>query len=257
MSGVRSGLWAVVPVKLFGETKQRLAPLLAREERAALARSMLRDVLSTLAKTPMLAGMLVVTRDAAAASIARAAGALVIDDEENAGTSAAGAQAVRHLAPSTCAGILIIPADVPLITPADVEHVIAAHGTAPAVTLVPASADGGTNALASSPPDAISFCFGEESFVRHCDAARARGIEPQIVRIPRIGQDIDRPEDVASFLSCPSPTHTYAYLRTLGLSLRACEGAAIPGIPARFVRHGIAQPVLSLSKDRVAPRNDN
>jgi len=240
MPNPRAGLWAVVPVKRFAESKQRLAPRLDLDQRVALAGAMLEDVLAALTHSPALAGVLVITGDASAAAIARAAGALVIADDENAGTSAAVTRAARHLAALGSPGMLVVPADVPLITPADVETIVAAHRQSyqwPAVTLVPASMDGGTNALACSPPDAIPLCFGEESYARHRDAALAHGIEPQTVRLTRVGRDIDRPEDVADFLLHPSPTRTYAWL-----SLRAGKGAIasqcsqdVAGIPAPFV----------------------
>jgi 2-phospho-L-lactate guanylyltransferase len=238
MTKPRSGLWAVVPVKLFAESKQRLATLLDRDQRIALVRAMLEDVLAGLTQSPALAGVLVITGDGEAAAIARAMGALVIADDENAGTSAAATRAARHLAASGSPGMLVVPADVPLITPADVDTIVAVHRNAPAVTLVPASMDGGTNALACSPPDALPLCFGEESYTRHRDAALAHGIEPQTVRLPRIGRDIDRPEDVADFLLHPSPTRTYACL-----SLQAAKGA----IASQCLQHvaGIGAPFVS------------
>ena len=55
-----SGLWAVVPVKSFAKTKQRLAGALAPEDRARLARAMFGDVLDALMHAPSLAGLLVV-----------------------------------------------------------------------------------------------------------------------------------------------------------------------------------------------------
>lgn len=212
MPSARAGLWAVVPVKLFAETKQRLAPILDADERAALAGAMLRDVLSALLHSGTIEGVLVVTADSEAQTLARDAGALVLPDNENAGTSAAVAQAARHLAASGSTGMLVVPADVPLIRPADIDRIVAAHRDAPAVTIVPASMDGGTNALACSPPDAIAFQFGDESFERHCQAARARGIEPRIVLLPRVGHDIDRPHDLAHALMRGSSTDTNAWL---------------------------------------------
>lgn len=214
------GLWAVVPVKRFAHTKRRLMPLLARYECGALARAMLADVLSALARTQALAGIVVITGDADAAAMADAAGALVMADVENAGTTAAVTQAARYLAGVGRNGMLMVPADVPLITPADIEMIVAAHHDAPSVTLVPASVDGGTNALACSPPGAVSCCFGDDSFRRHREAARARGIEPQILRLGRIGHDIDRPDDLAAFLLRPSPTRSYAYLTANGIAER-------------------------------------
>ena len=214
------GLWAVVPVKLFARTKRRLMPLLSRHEREALARAMLEDVLFALTHTSSLAGVMVITGDAEAAALARAADAFVIADAENAGTTAAVTKAAQHLAGMGREGMLVIPADVPSITPADIETIVAAHRAAPSITLVPAGIDGGTNALACSPPGAASFCFGDDSFRRHREAAWARGIEPEILRLERVGHDIDRPGDLATFLLHPSRTHTYAYLTTNGVSER-------------------------------------
>lgn len=219
-TGESHGLWAAVPVKLFAQTKRRLMGLLSRGEREDLAGAMLEDVLAALTCTPCLAGVLVVTGDARATAIAQAAGALVISDDENTGTSAAVANAARHLAHARRQGMLVVPADVPLITAADVEAIVAAHRAAPSVTLVPAGADGGTNALAVSPPDAIAFHFGEASFRRHEESAAACGIEPQVLALARIQHDIDRPDDLANFLLTPSPTRTHAYLTASGIARR-------------------------------------
>lgn len=213
-------LWAVVPVKLFAQTKRRLMGLLSREEREGLASAMLEDVLSALTRAPSLAGVMVVTGDAGATALAQAAGARVLPDDENSGTSAAVAKAARHLTDAGRQGMLVVPADVPLITPADVELIIAVHRAAPSVTLVPASIDGGTNALAASPPDAMAFHFGDDSFRKHREAATAGGVEPQILDLARIRQDIDRPDDLAAFLLQPSQTHTYAWLTANAIAQR-------------------------------------
>lgn len=214
------GLWAVVPVQWLNRTKRRLIPLLSNRERVALARAMLQDVLSALTRTSALAGVMVITSDAEATAMAHAAGALVVADTANAGTTAAVTLAARHLDGMGREGMLVIPADVPLITPADIEMILAAHRIAPSVTLVPASVDGGTNALACSPPRVVPFCFGRDSFRRHRKAARAHGIEPAVSRLARVGHDIDRPGDLAAFLQRPSATHAYAYLAASGIRER-------------------------------------
>ena len=46
------GLWAVVPVKERDRAKERLAPVLPRRMRQALALAMLEDVLAALTATP-------------------------------------------------------------------------------------------------------------------------------------------------------------------------------------------------------------
>jgi 2-phospho-L-lactate guanylyltransferase len=208
----RAALWAVVPVKTLREAKSRLSGVLAAEERFRLVTAMLEDVLVALAGARGLAGTLVVTCDAAAGDIARWGGARVLMASSDEGPNAAAALAARHLVASRAAGMLVVPADVPLATPAEIEAVLMAHGAAPAVTLVPALADGGSNAVACSPPGAIPFRFGRDSFARHLDAARASGIAPVTLRLPGLGHDVDRPEDLEALLSHPAATRTRSAL---------------------------------------------
>lgn len=218
------GLWAVVPVKAFSRTKQRLAGVLSPEARASLARAMFGDVLAALVQSRSLAGVVVVTADADAARMALAAGARVIHEAQGEGTASAVALAARQLAADGRAGMLVLPADVPAITVEDVEALIAAHSLqagAPAVTLVRAEADGGTNALVCSPPEALPPCFGQDSFNRHVLAARERGIDPVILRLPRLGHDIDRPEDLDAFMQSPAAARTQVW--------QAVQSSGVPG----------------------------
>ncbi len=130
-------------------------------------------------------------------------------------------KAGRQLAQEGRDGMLIIPADVPLITAADIETLASAHRAAPSVTLVPACGDDGTNALCCSPPAVMRLYFAEgDSFRKHQDEARASGIAPQILRLARVEQDIDRPADVAAFMRQPSATRSYAYLSDIGIAQR-------------------------------------
>ena len=206
-------------MKLLAHTKQRLMPLLSRWEREAFACAMLGDVLAALTRTASVAGVAVITADARAAALARDAGVSVLPDRENAGIAAAASQAARALVATGRASMLVVPADIPLITPDDVARLIEAHRGAPAVTLV-AARDGGTNALACSPPDAVPFCFGDGSFGAHCDAARACGIEARSVSLERVAFDIDQPQDLIDFALQPSATGSYAWLARTGVAQR-------------------------------------
>ena len=203
-------VWAVVPVKTPSRSKRRLAPLLSHTEREALARVMLEDVLAALHGAETLAGVRIVTEDEAVANMARRARIDVIDGLEGDGLTPAVARAARELPRHDA--MLFVPADVPLITAQDIDIVVGSAQTSPAVTLVPARADGGTNMMLCMPPDATPFCFGKRSFVRHQQAARAAGIEPQVFKLQRAELDIDRPDDVAALLATPSATRSYEWL---------------------------------------------
>ncbi len=227
-SVAREGLWAVLPVKDLATAKQRLAPVLAADQRRDLFRAMLEDVLATLAAVRGVAGVLVVTRDPEARGLAARWGLETLSEATNAGQTAAVTAAARALAAGGAAGMVAIPADVPLIAPHDIESVLAAHGPAPAVTIAPAHDELGSNAVACSPPELLPLRFGDNSFFPHLERARAAGVTPVIVRRPALGLDVDHPRDLAVFAATPSPTRAYAYLRDHGLLSRLHAHAPQP-----------------------------
>lgn len=211
-----SGIWPLVPIKATERAKQRLASVLDREARQRLALAMAADVLAALAATPGLAGIAVVTRDAAAASLARVIGARIIDEGAEAGHTGAVAAGARRLAAAGAGGALALPGDIPAATPEEIAAVLAAHGKPRAFTIVPSHDRLGSNAVLASPPGCVTLRFGEDSFVPHLEAARRAGIAPRIVEAPGIALDIDHPADLEAFLRLPPRTRSHALLAELG-----------------------------------------
>ena len=207
-----TGVHAVVPVKDFDGAKQRLAGALDRPARIALFRAMLEDVLEALSGVASLAGVLLVTRDPEAVALAGRYGAECLIEPENRGHTAAVELAARTLAGRGAGGLLQIPGDVPRVTVAEIEAVVAAHAPAPAVTIAPSRDRLGSNALLCSPPDVFPFRFGDDSFYPHLAAARAIGIEPAVVERPGLGLDVDTPDDLEAFLASPSDSRAYRLL---------------------------------------------
>jgi 2-phospho-L-lactate/phosphoenolpyruvate guanylyltransferase len=205
-------LWAVVPVKERISAKERLAPMMRPETRQALALAMLEDVLAAATETPCIAGLVVVTVDAEARQLAASYGGRVLEMGARDGHTGAVAAAARLLAAKGHEGMLTLPGDIPLVTPAEIERVLAAHFPAPSFTIVPSHDERGSNAIACSPPDAVPLRFGEDSFYPHLRAAEACGIRPNVVRLPGIALDIDNAEDVVSFMRTQSPTRAWALL---------------------------------------------
>jgi 2-phospho-L-lactate guanylyltransferase len=221
---IRRILHAVVPVKDTRQAKQRLAGVLSRAQRQELALAMLEDVLAALAAVGELAGILVVTVDPAAAAVAARYRARVMPDGAGDGHTGAVAAAARLIGRD---GMLALPGDIPLVEPGDVRQLIAAHGDdAPGGTfaITPARDARGSNAVLCSPAGAVPLRFGEDSFFPHLAAARARGIEPKVVRLPRIALDIDTPDDLALLLATPAPTRAHALLRCRRIGLGAETG---------------------------------
>jgi 2-phospho-L-lactate guanylyltransferase len=217
-----SGVWAVVPVKERAGAKQRLSSALSPEERRALATTMLEDVLDAVSAVRELAGVLVVTVDPVATSLASRYGARIVTEGALEGHTGAVTAAARLLVCEARAGMMTMPGDIPRLSPAEIAATLAAHRAAPSFTIVPAHDDLGSNTIICSPPDAVPLRFGEDSFYPHLDAARARGIDPLIVRQPGIGMDIDNPVDLVTFLrmSPRVPTRTMTFLEQSGVAGR-------------------------------------
>jgi 2-phospho-L-lactate/phosphoenolpyruvate guanylyltransferase len=205
-------IWSVVPVKERDRAKERLAPLLRPALRQELALAMLEDVLAAVAATPGLAGLVVVTVDRAAALLARRYDARILEAGARDGHTGAVAAAARLLVAEGRTGMLTLPGDIPLATPAEIGSLLRAHGTAPAFTIAPSHDEGGSNAVLLSPPDAVPLRFGVDSFFPHLRAAEACGIRPTVLRLPGIALDIDNPEDLAAFAGRPSATRSRAFL---------------------------------------------
>ena len=217
-----TGVWAVVPVKELNGAKQRLSSALSPEERRALAAVMLEDVLAALSAVDVLAGLIVVTVDSVATSLATRHGARVISEGARDGHTGAVVAAQLLLAREGRAAMMTMPGDIPRATSAEIAATLAAHRSAPAFTIVPAHDDLGSNAVLCSPPDAVPLRFGDDSFYPHLAAARDRGIDPLVVRHEGIGMDIDNPADLIAFLrmSPPAPTRTLAFLEQSGVASR-------------------------------------
>lgn len=218
MSATRA-LWAILPVKEMEGSKQRLSPLLSPAERVGLMRVMVAEVLDVLCAARGLAGIAVVTLDAWATAEARRRGARVVTGGAREGHTGSVTAAARVLAAEGAAGVLTMPGDVPAVTVAEVEALVAAHGPAPAFTIAPAHDEMGSNGVVLSPPGAVPLRFGEDSYFPHLAAARAQGLEPRVVRLPGLAMDIDHPADLAMFaaLDIARGTRTLAWLHEAGI----------------------------------------
>ena len=212
-------VWAVVLVKPFRLAKQRLASVLDAGERTELARVMLEDVLTAVGACTRLAGVIVVTADRAAAAVARRHEAIVLMETEATGMNAAVTRVINYLTGSSKAGIVVVPADLPLVSPEDLDAMIDLIQRAPAIALV-RSNDGGTNLLACRPANVIEPSFGPASFTAHCAAAVRKTITPTVSFAPHLSLDIDRSDDLAVFVSLQPSTLTHDYLSRLNLPAR-------------------------------------
>jgi len=189
-------LWAIVPVKPLRRGKSRLAGTLTEDERTVLNQELLEHTLKILSTLKELDQVLVVSRDPHALTIARNHGARTVQEDGQPHLNTALARATVMAQVHTIRGILVLPADLPLLTHDDVLALIDRAVKPPVVVIAPDRHGKGTNALLMVPAGQIEYDFGEDSFKRHCDRAKKSGARLEIVELPSLGLDLDLPEDL-------------------------------------------------------------
>jgi 2-phospho-L-lactate guanylyltransferase len=189
--------WALVPAKSFARAKSRLASALGEDGRAALARRMLVHVLSTLAASPAIAGILVVTDGDDVAELAREREVVVVRDAAGPPLGAIVDAALGELAARGAPAVLVVMSDLPRLTTLEVGDLVAAMTDADVVA-APDRRDLGTNALGVRPPDLLRTSFGtRDSFARHLRAAERLGLRVAVRRSAGLAFDVDEPADLA------------------------------------------------------------
>lgn len=202
------------------------------EEREAIVLGMLARTLDALVGWPACEVVHVTSNDAALLSLVARDWPAVrtsvepLDGGLNGALVAASARAVGQGAQA----VLILPADLPLVTTAALETLVqaadaalAAGSGAPVVAIAPADARGGTNALLQAPPETIAPAFGEGSLEAHLRAAAVVGASVQLVNDPALGFDLDTPDDLERL-----DTVTLLQLQTIGMRLTAVAAKSVP-----------------------------
>ncbi len=189
-------LWAIVPVKPLRRGKSRLAATMTEDERAELNRTLLEHTLRTLTDLEEVEEVLVVSRDSSALALARELGARTVQEDGAPALNTALKRATVVAQVYASRGVLVIPADLPLLSASAVRALLERAVDPPVVVIAPDRHEKGTNALLLSPANLIEYDFGGDSFKRHCERARRAGARLEIVKLPSLGLDLDVPEDL-------------------------------------------------------------
>jgi 2-phospho-L-lactate guanylyltransferase len=193
--------WALVAVKTRVDCKSRLAGRLAAETRLSLVRVMLERALAALRDSRTVSHIAVVTpeRDAIPPDV------YVLPDPGgglNAALDAARDVLVGMGAPE----LLVLHADLPLVTAADIDLLVES-GRCTGVALATDVAGTGTNALYVAPPAPFHFRFGADSRFRHVEEATRLGLQAQVLRSKGLELDLDGPADLDRLLALQDPRY--------------------------------------------------
>lgn len=184
----------IVPHRGLAVAKTRLAPVLASDERGALAERLLRHVLATAVA---VCEVVVISPSASLASLVDASGARLVVQRGmglNAGLDQARSEAVAD----GVTRLAVLHGDLPNLQTDDVAALLAAAPTPRGVAIAPDKTGAGTNGLVLQPADVIEFGFGIGSFARH--RAAAGSLPFVVVDRPGLAFDLDTPADLARWL---------------------------------------------------------
>lgn len=232
-------LWVLVPVKEVTQSKQRLASVLYPDERDGLVLAMLRDVLTAIKGVDEFDGVLLVSRSQKAQALARDLVSDVFMESAGSDHSRAVIEANRYLKKlHRVENSLALSSDVPRVTPDDIRQVIGRHEH---ISLVPNASGEGTNALLTSPPNAINCQFGGASLLRHIASADAAGLKARIVQNENIGHDIDDPNDLERAIVELRPSFTRDYLESSGIASRLSHRSDDPRVDISRAANTVSQ----------------
>ena len=204
----------IVPMKPLAHAKARLAPVLSPEERRSLSLAMLRDVVRAAGA---LNAVWVLNSDDDAAAVALEEGADPRPDPApGEGLNASLDKATAMAADEDASGVLVLSADCPAATRADVKRLAIGAG----VVMAPDRYGTGTNALWRSPPAAIITSFGGNSRRSHTALAHVHHVPFAVMPLPRLALDVDRPADLNDLWSLGPGEATRAALEALGYPAR-------------------------------------
>ncbi len=182
-----------IPVRAFDGAKSRLGAVLDAEERRELVERLLRRTVAAALATDGVLEVVVVSPDPEVLAVAVAEGARPVVQRSR------GLNPALHEARAAALGerLLVVPADIPGVSAANLGRVLAAGDTAgsPSVVLAPDRHGRGTNALLLDPPDVIDPAFGGDSRAGH--AWLASSADAAFAEVPNVlALDIDTPEDL-------------------------------------------------------------
>jgi 2-phospho-L-lactate/phosphoenolpyruvate guanylyltransferase len=186
----RRGACALIAIKERARCKTRLADVLEPPERIDLVRSMLTAVLEAAGNAQTVHHVIVISpeRDTVPAEIP-----VLADTGESLNTALV--QAHTMVREFGCHEIVVLPADLPLITSAEIDELVrAARGGGFAMATDAAGV--GTNALCLMSTQPFRFQFGPDSRRLHLQEAQRLGSSPQVVHLPGLEFDVDSSADL-------------------------------------------------------------
>ncbi len=204
---------AIVPFKRAG-AKSRLKRLLTLEEREKLALMMLKDVLTALSRS-MIDRIEILATGGGFVEELKVRDIEVRYDDRDLNDALNTAISVQDQP------VLIIMADIPLVTPESINEMINRNED----VIVSPGRRGGTNAMLLRKPSLFSVSYYGISCIAHLERALLCNMSCGVHDSFFMSVDIDEVEDLVELLIHGKNTHSARYLNDIGLRLHANKGS--------------------------------
>ena len=193
-----------IPMKPLAQAKSRLRPALDNRARQSLARSMLDAVMQAAHESGAATAMAVISADESLQEKLEHYSFELVSESAPKGYNQAVRAASAWAQSKKCDALLILPSDLPLITPEDVRSMARLATLCPrSVVLAPDARFWGTNALLLRPPHILAPAFGPDSARRHRRLAREQKLSVFLYLSSTLSHDIDYPSDLAFLPHAP------------------------------------------------------
>lgn len=210
--------FAIIPVSRFSEAKTRLSPTLSPLERENILKSMLMDVIGAIRGN--VDQVVVISSDSDVLNFVKDLNVTCLSEKGKTDLNGALTQAVEWCS-DYASQVLIVPSDVPLIHPDQVQEMVELSDKWPLV-IAPAKG-GGTNALLCPTQD-IQMKFGDWSFFEHLKEAENAGMSWYIYDSFYLSLDVNTAEDLGEIMIHGFGTETRKFLKSIGLRVKSNHG---------------------------------
>ena len=184
----------VIPIKSFSKSKSRLN--LSQSDTKYLCEIMLKEILHVISEAKSIDDIIIVSKDESALDIGKKFNCIEIIDEKESGVNDAVSLANEFLVEHGYSCSIVLPQDVPLIFPEDLDNLIRFYQNNEHAIIVPSRHFDGTNALLRIPMPNMKTRYDEGSYKFQFEPIKTARMKYSLALIHRIMIDIDNIEDV-------------------------------------------------------------
>ena len=184
----------ILPVKTFSKSKSRLN--LSQQNVERLCEIMLKEILQITSESKLIDDIILVSKDDSAFAIGKKFRCIEIIDEKESGVNNAVSLANKFLVEHEYSCSIVLPQDIPLIIPEDLDNLVKLNQNRKHAIIVPSRHFDGTNALVRTPVPNLKTRYDEGSYKFQFEPFKSSKIKYSLALIYRIMIDIDNIVDV-------------------------------------------------------------